>query len=63
MFHFQLKGLSIVQEVEKDKTMVQDLLDFKAKLDCLIKEAFKNNERFITLLKVLLKTTYDLIAF
>ena len=49
----KVKGLSIVQDVEKDKTMVQELLDFKGKLDHLITDAFSNNEKFLTLLKVI----------
>lgn len=42
-----------MQDVEKDKTMVQELLDFKGKLDCLITDAFSNNEKFLTILKVI----------
>jgi len=41
-------GCSIVQDPEKDKTMVQDLLDFKSKLDFIMEESFQRNEIFQT---------------
>ena len=37
---------------EKDKAMVQDLLDFKEKLDNIIRQAFMKHEKFINALKV-----------
>ena len=54
LLFFKAKGLSIVQDVEKDKSMVQELLDFKGKLDLLITDAFNNNDKFLTLLKVII---------
>lgn len=41
-----------MEDNEKDKTMVQELLEFKEKLDALIEEAFKKNEKFILAMKV-----------
>ncbi len=41
----QKSGAAIVSDTERDKTMVQDLLDLKAKVDCIIVEAFNNNEK------------------
>ena len=37
---------------EKDKTMVQELLEFKEKLDRILEECFKNNDKFIVSMKV-----------
>ena len=51
---FQLRGLTIVEDTEKDKTMVQELLDFKNRLDSVIDEAFNKNEKFVIAMKVLL---------
>ena len=47
-------GLEIVvtEDPEKDKTMVQDLLDFKEKLDKIIKESFLEHEKFKNAMKV-----------
>jgi len=36
---------------EKDKTMVQELLDFKEKLDNILKKCFRSNDKFVTSLK------------
>ena len=46
------RGKVIVINPEKDKTMVQELLDFKEKLDNILKACFSNNDKFITSLKV-----------
>ena len=46
------RGKVIVINPEKDKTMVQELLDFKEKLDMILLQCFKNNEKFVTSLKV-----------
>jgi len=45
------RGKVIVINPEKDKTMVQELLDFKEKLDNILKSCFRNNEKFVTSLK------------
>ena len=39
---------------EKDKSMVQDLLDFKEQLDCIIEDAFMRSEKFVNSMKVLM---------
>lgn len=45
------RGKVIVINPEKDKTMVQELLDFKAKLDRIVTNCFANNEKFTVALK------------
>merc|ERR1712198_696044 len=45
------RGKVIVINPEKDKTMVQELLDFKEKLDNILKSCFRNNDKFVTSLK------------
>ncbi|XP_014681402.1 PREDICTED: cullin-4A-like [Priapulus caudatus] len=45
------RGRAIVINPEKDKTMVQELLDFKEKLDTIVSDCFQNNEKFILALK------------
>ena len=37
---------------EKDRTMVQELLDFKEKLDNIISQAFMKHEKFVNAMKV-----------
>ncbi|XP_073899041.1 cullin-4A isoform X2 [Castor canadensis] len=44
-------GTTIVINPEKDKDMVQDLLDFKDKVDHVVEVCFQRNERFINLMK------------
>ncbi|XP_015267261.1 PREDICTED: cullin-4A [Gekko japonicus] len=44
-------GTAIVINPEKDKDMVQDLLDFKDKMDHTIEVCFQKNEKFINLMK------------
>lgn len=36
---------------EKDKNMVQDLLDFKDKMDKIVRNCFERNEKFVNSLK------------
>jgi len=45
------RGKVIVINPEKDKTMVQELLDFKEKLDLILLQCFRNNDKFVTSLK------------
>jgi len=45
------RGKVIVINPEKDKTMVQELLDFKDKLDMCFEKCFGNNEKFSTAIK------------
>ncbi|XP_053163130.1 cullin-4A isoform X1 [Hemicordylus capensis] len=44
-------GTTIVVNPEKDKDMVQELLDFKDKVDHIIEVCFQKNEKFINLTK------------
>ncbi|XKL62754.1 hypothetical protein PGB90_002587 [Kerria lacca] len=44
-------GRTIVVEPEKDKTMVQELLDFKDKMDNIVGTCFLKNEKFSNSLK------------
>lgn len=45
------KGKTIVIDPEKDKTMVQELLDFKDKMDNIVNTCFHKNEKFGNSLK------------
>lgn len=45
------RGAEIVINPEKDKSLVQDLLDFKEKLDIIMAECFMGNEPFIVSMK------------
>ena len=49
---FQKQGTSIVVNPEKEKTMVQELLDFKDQLDTVIEDAFMKSEKFISAMRV-----------
>ena len=42
----------MVLDVEREKTMVQELMDFKEKLDTIILDSFQKNERFQRALQV-----------
>ena len=58
MFYCQARGAAIVINPEKDKTMVQELLDFKEKLDNIVDEAFSKNDKFVNAMKVTLVYTF-----
>ena len=49
---FQKRGLELVMNPEKDKTMVQDLLEFKDSIDYVIENSFKNSICFQDVKKV-----------
>ncbi|XP_055981824.1 cullin-4B isoform X3 [Sorex fumeus] len=49
-------GSTIVINPEKDKTMVQELLDFKDKVDHIIDICFMKNEKFINAMKEAFET-------
>nr|CAG4644588.1 EOG090X01NX [Leptodora kindtii] len=49
--YIKKRGRTIVIDPEKDKTMVQELLDFKEKLDNIVSVCFQKNEKFINSLK------------
>lgn len=44
--YIKKRGRAIVIDPEKDKTMVQELLDFKDKIDNIINKCFQHNEKF-----------------
>lgn len=45
---------------EKDKSMVQDLLDFKEQLDCIIDDAFMKSEKFVNSMRVSFGICYQI---
>ncbi|XP_054266080.1 cullin-4A-like [Macrosteles quadrilineatus] len=49
--YIKKKGRTIVIDPEKDKTMVQELLDFKDKMDNVVCNCFQKNEKFSNSLK------------
>lgn len=51
VFVLQNFGTTIVVNPEKDKDMVQELLDFKDKVDHIIEVCFQKNEKCINLMK------------
>lgn len=44
--YIKKKGRTIVIDPEKDKSMVQDLLDYKDKMDNIVNTCFERNEKF-----------------
>ncbi len=52
----QAFGSTIVINPEKDKTMVQELLDFKDKVDHIIDVCFMKNEKFVNGMKEAFET-------
>lgn len=44
--YIKKSGMAIVSDLERDKAMVQELLDLKAKVDTIIAESFQGNEKF-----------------
>ena len=44
--YIKKKGRVIVTTADKDKTMVQEMLDFKDDMDLVISQCFKKNEKF-----------------
>lgn len=52
----QAFGSTIVINPEKDKTMVQELLDFKDKVDHIIDVCFVKNEKFVNAMKEAFET-------
>ncbi|XP_077153081.1 cullin-4A [Ranitomeya variabilis] len=49
--YIKIFGSSIVVNPEKDKDMVQELLDFKDKVDHIIDVCFQKNEKFVNVMK------------
>lgn len=49
--YIKQRGLVIVTNIEGDKNMVQDLLNFKSRMDKVVNECFQRQEKFIYSLK------------
>ncbi|XP_031622090.1 cullin-4B [Contarinia nasturtii] len=49
--YIKKKGRTIVIDPEKDKSMVQDLLDFKDKLDNIVRTCFEHNDKYVNSLR------------
>ena len=49
--YIKKKGRTIVIDPEKDKSMVQDLLDFKDKLDNIVHNCFEHNDKYVNSLR------------
>lgn len=49
--HIKMVGTAMVNDQEKDASLVQELLDFKARLDVLLEQSFSKNEQFTYTLK------------
>lgn len=49
--HIKQRGQVIVMDLEKDKSMVQDLLEFKIRMDQVVNECFQKQEKFVYSLK------------
>lgn len=49
--YIKKKGRVIVTNPEKDKTMVQELLDFKDQMDLIVTSSFQRNDKFVNSLK------------
>lgn len=47
-----------MKDIEKRKTLIQDLLEFKSKLDKILEKSFQNNESFMYSLKVYMILKY-----
>ncbi|XP_059613495.1 cullin-4A [Phlebotomus argentipes] len=49
--YIKKKGRTIVIDPEKDKSLVQDLLDFKDKMDNIVNSCFEHNDKFVNSLR------------
>lgn len=49
--YIKKRGKVIVTNPEKDRTMVQELLDFKDQMDLVVLQCFQRNEKFVNSLK------------
>ncbi|CAF3396164.1 unnamed protein product [Rotaria sp. Silwood1] len=49
--YIKIHGRALVIDVDKDDKMVDELLEFKEKLDRFVHECFHNNEKFANILK------------
>jgi hypothetical protein len=44
--YLKRKGTEMVEDLNRDKEMIEDLLAFKAKTDALLETAFERNDQF-----------------
>ena len=51
LYFLKKVGRAMVMDAERDKTLVQELMDLKAKLDQIIIKCFCSNEKFLNALK------------
>ena len=51
LLYLQVFGTTIVVNPEKDRTMVQELLDFKDKVDHVVEVCFQRSDRFVVAMK------------
>ena len=51
-YYIQKSGIAIVSDPERDKTMVQELLELKDKVERIISEAFQDNDKFHDVVRV-----------
>lgn len=49
--YIKKRGVALVTDEQKDKTMIQELLNYKARLDHMLEEAFNKNDEFAYALK------------
>lgn len=49
--YIKKRGRTIVIDPEKDKSMVQDLLDFKDKMDSIVRNCFGHNDQYVQSLR------------
>ncbi|XP_061430926.1 cullin-4A-like isoform X1 [Lethenteron reissneri] len=54
--YIKVFGTTIVVNPEKDKTMVQELLDFKEKVDVIVEVCFQRSDKFINAMKEAFET-------
>ena len=52
LFFFQKSGIIVVSDPERDKQMVQELLELKDKVEKIIKESFQNENKFHQVVRV-----------
>lgn len=46
-FWFKKMGKAMIMDSDRDKTLVQELMRFKSKLDTVIVDCFGSNEKFL----------------
>lgn len=50
--YIRTTGSAMVEDTEKEATFVEDLLEFRSKLECIMEESFMKNPEFAYALKV-----------